>query len=125
MAGKTMKRSALAARALQGLNDALHHAQGDDSAAIAHVPETVDLKSIRTAQGLSQTVFASRYGFTAGAVRDWEQGRRQPERAARILLTIIEREPDVVNRAIAPKVTGGLVAGKPKSAEHGRKRAMA
>lgn len=50
-------------------------------------------------------VFASRYGFSAGAVRDWEQGR-QPERAARILLTIIDREPEFVNRVVAPKVIG-------------------
>lgn len=125
MEGKAMKRSAVATRVLRGLNDALAHAHGDDSAAIAHVPETVDVKGIRTAQGLSQTVFASRYGFTVGAVRDWEQGRRRPERAARILLTIIEREPDVVNRIVAPAYAGALIAKPPKGRSAAHKKAMA
>ena len=49
---------------------------------------------------LSQEAFARRYGFTVSAVRDWEQGRRQPERSARILLTIIKRDPAVVRRAL-------------------------
>lgn len=102
MASKALKKSTVASRVMKGLNDALLHAKGDERAAIAHVPEKVDVKSIRAAQGLTQAGFASRYGFTPGAVRDWEQGRRQPERAARILLTIIEREPEVVNRVVAP-----------------------
>jgi DNA-binding transcriptional regulator YiaG len=33
-------------------------------------------------------------------VRDWEQGRRQPERAARILLAMIENEPETVKRVL-------------------------
>jgi putative transcriptional regulator len=34
-------------------------------------------------------------------VRDWEQGRRQPEAAARVLLLVIARRPDVVDDAFA------------------------
>lgn len=111
MTGKTGKRSPIAARLMSGLNDALAHARGSTTAATAFVPADVDVKRIRTTQGLSQTVFASRYGFTAGAVRDWEQGRRRPERAARILLTIIDRDPDVVNRIVSAK-TESKSAGK-------------
>jgi putative transcriptional regulator len=33
-------------------------------------------------------------------VRDWEQGRRKPERSARILLRIVEKEPEAVTRAL-------------------------
>lgn len=49
---------------------------------------------------LSQRAFAERYGFSAAAVRDWEQGRRTPEKAARTLLMLIDREPEAVERVL-------------------------
>jgi putative transcriptional regulator len=61
------------------------------------VPETVDVKAIRARTGLSQVAFAIRYGFSPGAVRDWEQNRKPPEKANRLLLTIIDRRPDVID----------------------------
>ena len=66
-----------------------------------HVPETIDVKKIRGRLGLSQETFAATYGFALSAVRDWEQGRRRPERSARILLKIVQKEPDAVTRALA------------------------
>jgi putative transcriptional regulator len=66
-----------------------------------HVPENIDVRKIRARLGLSQEAFAERYGFALSAVRDWEQGRRRPERSARILLKIVEREPEAVTRALA------------------------
>jgi len=66
-----------------------------------HVPARVNVKKIRTRLGLSQESFAQTYGFALSAVRDWEQGRRQPERSARILLRVVEKEPDAVTRALA------------------------
>ena len=67
-----------------GLDDALAFAEGrgTPSAYRVHVPETVDVKAIRARLGLSQNAFAARFGFTAAAVRDWEYGRRRPERSA-------------------------------------------
>ena len=65
-----------------------------------HVPARVNVKKIRTRLGLSQESFAQTYGFALSAVRDWEQGRRQPDRAARLYLRIIEREPKAVERAL-------------------------
>jgi putative transcriptional regulator len=66
-----------------------------------HIPEKIDVRRIRTRLGLSQEAFAKTYGFALSAVRDWEQGRRRPERSARILLKIVEREPEAVTRALA------------------------
>lgn len=60
-----------------------------------------DAKAIRKATGLSQTQFAWRFGFDVSALRDWEQGRRTPDRAARVLLAIIQYEPKSVERALA------------------------
>lgn len=63
-------------------------------------PARVDVRAIREKLHLSQTAFAARFGFTAASVRQWEQGRRQPHGPARVLLTIIDREPMAVQRAL-------------------------
>ena len=74
---------------------------GDKSRYGIRVPSRVNVKQIRTRLGLSQETFAQTYGFALSAVRDWEQGRRQPERSARILLKVVEKEPEAVMRALA------------------------
>jgi putative transcriptional regulator len=63
-------------------------------------PTKVEVRTIREKLGLSQSEFAAHFGFTAAAVRQWEQGRRQPHGPARVLLTIIAREPGAVSRAL-------------------------
>ena len=59
-------------------------------------------KIIRRALGLSQEDFAARYRIPLGTLRDWEQGRAEPDQAARAYLTVIAREPDVVLNALKP-----------------------
>ncbi|MBZ0140732.1 MAG: type II toxin-antitoxin system MqsA family antitoxin [Pseudorhodoplanes sp.] len=97
-----MSKSAFG-RIKAGLDDAQAFLEGrtDTKRYRVHVPASVDVKKIRKRLGLSQQGFAATYGFALSAVRDWEQGRRQPERSARILLRIVEREPDAVTRALA------------------------
>lgn len=68
---------------------------------IVNVPDRVNVARIRRRLKLSQRQFAQRFGFDIRAVQDWEQGRRQPERSARVLLKIIDREPKAVDRALA------------------------
>lgn len=80
-------------------------AGGAWSVRAAVVPDAVDVLAIRRAQRsgyhqLSQEAFAKRFGFTGAAVREWEQGRRKPGRTARVLLTLIDREPEAVARAL-------------------------
>lgn len=86
-----------------GLDDARAYLDGtaDKRRYRVHVPERIDVRKIRARLGLSQEGFAKTYGFALSAVRDWEQGRRRPERSARILLKVVEREPDAVTRALA------------------------
>ena len=86
-----------------GLEEAKAYLDGsaDKRSFRTHVPARVDVKKIRTRLGLSQESFAQTYGFALSAVRDWEQGRRQPERSARVLLKVVEKEPDAVTRALA------------------------
>ena len=86
-----------------GLDSAKAYLDGtaDERNYRVHVPEKIDVRKIRTRLGLSQEAFAKTYGFALSAVRDWEQGRRRPERSARVLLKIVEKEPEAVTRALA------------------------
>lgn len=64
------------------------------------VPVSVDVKAIRKRRNMSQAAFARRYGLSRDALQEWEQGRRQPDRCARILFAVIDREPEAVERAL-------------------------
>ena len=86
---------------LRGARQALAYAHGERKGFVAHVPATVDVKAIRRKLGLSQREFASRYGFRVDALQNWEQGRRRPDVTARALLRVIEREPELVRRALS------------------------
>ena len=60
-----------------------------------------DIAATRRRLGLSQTEFAAWFGISAGTLRNWEQGRRVPDRAARVLLLTIDRHPEAVADAVA------------------------
>lgn len=88
---------------LQGLQEALSYAKGDDSAAARVVRVAVkpaDIKAARKNVGLSRDAFARAFGLSAATLRKWENGERAPTGAARVLLTIISREPEAALRAI-------------------------
>jgi len=88
---------------IQGLEGVLNYLDGNTPGAVTHivdVPDAVDVRDIRRRSGLSQDRFAERYGFKVSALRDWEQGRRHPDRTARILLTVIARNPKAVEDAL-------------------------
>jgi putative transcriptional regulator len=65
-----------------------------------HTPESVDVRAIRERLGMSQAKFAKSFGLELSTVQNWEHGRRHPEGAARVLLRVIEREPEAVQRAL-------------------------
>lgn len=86
-----------------GLQDALAHARGDTSRARVsevEVPRHIDVKSLRNRLKMSQEEFAHCFGFPVATLRNWEQGHRKPEGTARVLLTLIERIPDEVKKAL-------------------------
>jgi len=51
------------------------------------------VKTLRRALGLTQEEFAKRYDIPIGTLRDWEQGRTEPDQAARAYLDVIARDP--------------------------------
>ncbi len=80
--------------------DALAIAEGRQEPAAVFVPESIDVAAIRKRRKLSQAAFAKRYGLSEGTIKDWEQKRRQPDRAAMLFLKVIDQAPDRVARAI-------------------------
>lgn len=88
-------------RMIASARNALAFARGEQREGFkAHIPPTVDVRAIRKRLGMTQSAFAMRYGFSKGAVADWEQGRKHPENAARVLLRVIEMRPDAVAEAL-------------------------
>ena len=62
------------------------------------VPRT---RTLRRALALTQEEFATRYRIPLGTLRDWEQGRSEPDQTARAYLTVIAHDPEGVKRALA------------------------
>ena len=58
------------------------------------------VRALRQKLNLTQEEFATRFHLALGTVRDWEQGAHRPDQAARVLLTLIEKDPDGVARAL-------------------------
>ena len=89
-------------RIIEAAREALAIARGeaDPSTYRVHVPETVDVRAIRSKLGLSQDQFATRFGISLSTLRKWEQGERQPEGSARAYLKVIDRIPDAVQAAL-------------------------
>lgn len=94
--------SKLGQRLIRVAKDARRIARGeaDPKTYRVFVPDDIDVQRIRRKLRLSQTEFASRFGIPAATLRDWEQHRRRPEGPARVLLMVIDKEPEAVIRAL-------------------------
>ena len=86
---------------LEALREGAAIMRGEMEPARVHLaPDVPDVRAIRARLGLSRDAFAARFGLKVGAVREWEQGLRKPDPAARTLLKVIEAAPDVVERVV-------------------------
>ena len=54
------------------------------------------IKTLRRALALTQDEFAARYHIPWGTLRDWEQGRTEPDQPARAYLKVIAQDPETV-----------------------------
>jgi putative transcriptional regulator len=61
---------------------------------------TPGVRVIRRALKLSQEEFAATFQIPLGTLRDWEQGRKEPDAAARAYLKVIARNPSAVAKAL-------------------------
>jgi putative transcriptional regulator len=101
----TQKHTAAGQRLIRSVKQAIAWAGGEDvpvrvtMVSVERLP-VVDVRSVRQKLGLSQARFAARFGFNAATVRNWEQGRTQPDGPARVLLAVIAHHPDAVEDAL-------------------------
>ncbi len=77
-------------------------AQPLNEADVKRMKRTPQTKVIRRALELTQEEFSSRYHIPLGTLRDWEQGRAEPDQPARAYLMVIARDPEHVNRVLNP-----------------------
>ena len=61
-----------------------------------HNIEVSDIVEARHRVGLSQDQFAVLLGVSKRTLQDWEQGRREPSGAAKSLIAIAMKRPDVL-----------------------------
>ena len=67
---------------------------------VKRMVRTPQVRVIRRALALSQEEFSARFHIPLGTLRDWEQGRKDPDAAARAYLTVIGRNPGAVTEAL-------------------------
>jgi putative transcriptional regulator len=80
---------------------------------VARMKRTPQAKIVRRALGLSQEEFAAHYRIPIGTLRDWEQGRSEPDAPGRAYLWVIAKEPEMVREALAPNGVTKRAAAEP------------
>jgi putative transcriptional regulator len=61
------------------------------------------VKTLRRALGFTQEEFAVRYQIPLGTLRDWEQGRTEPDQPTRAYLKVIAKDPERVHRLLTAR----------------------
>lgn len=98
-----MSRTELGLEIEEGLREAIAHMRGEielEAVEYDSMPGA-RVKAIRKAAAGTPRAFEKKFRIPARTLEGWEQGRRKPDVAARVLLTVIERDPEAVARALA------------------------
>ncbi len=78
--------------------------RGEKEAVRTFELDAVDVRHIRERYRLSQTEFAALLGISVKTVQNWEQGRRTPRGAARVLLQVAAKHPEAVWDIVQPAI---------------------
>ncbi|MGD9617538.1 MAG: helix-turn-helix domain-containing protein [Alphaproteobacteria bacterium] len=70
---------------------------------LARMKKVPRARTLRRTLGLTQEEFAARYHIPIGTLRDWEQGRSEPDQPARAYLKVIAGDPEGVRRTLEAK----------------------
>jgi putative transcriptional regulator len=76
-------------------------AQPMTDAEFARAPRVPRARTLRRALGLTQEEFAARFQIPLGTLRDWEQGRAEPDQTARAYLRAIAGDAEAVQHAFS------------------------
>lgn len=86
---------------IESLRQAAEHAKGNKVRGMRFTKvELPDVKAIRQSLRMSQDEFAAVYRIPLATVKNWEQGRRQPDAPAAAYLRAIRRRPKEVMEAV-------------------------
>jgi putative transcriptional regulator len=83
----------------RGLAQVAAYKAGSQEGFVTHAP--LDVKAIRAKTKKTQDQFARAYHLPKRTLQEWEQNRRQPDAPARVLLSMIQAEPETVEKLIA------------------------
>ena len=87
---------------MQSMDELRRWLAGEDVPGLkVHFPPDGDVAAIRKKTGLSRTAFAKQIGVPIATLRNWEEGRRCPDGPARVLLALLNKDPDIVRRTLA------------------------
>lgn len=85
---------------VSALREVAEYKEGKKKLSERTIPQSIDVCMIRRQLGLTQEQFSERYHIPLDTMRNWEQGRREPRGAARILLLVIQAHPDLVEHVL-------------------------
>jgi putative transcriptional regulator len=86
---------------IESLTEACEHAEGKRSEDRVHVVDVPDVRAIRRQLRMSQQEFARVYRIPLPTLKNWEQGRRQPDAPAAAYLQVIAKRPREAREALA------------------------
>ena len=96
--GKAIGRIDAARADAAGEVDIARHAAADDRAAAQDAAQFA--RQVRHRLGLSQSQFALRIEVSLETIRNWEQGKRSPTGAAKALLRLLDKAPELALRTL-------------------------
>ena len=85
----------------KGVKEAGEMVRGERVPARETVVDSTMVKELRKSLNLSQAQFAALLTVDLGTLRNWEQGRREPQGPAKALLRAIRKDPQNVLKALA------------------------
>lgn len=103
-----MSKKSIGSELIQAMGEAIEYVRGQDKDSVTHtieVPDNINVPKIRKEMALTPSQFASKYGFSYKTVQHWERGDRRPTGPARILLAILAKEPNIVNKYLGRATT--------------------
>jgi putative transcriptional regulator len=100
---------------LESVREAGAIVRGETAPARAYSVSDPDVAEVRGAYGLSQSQFASLLGISIKTLQNWEQHRRRPEGAARVLLRVAARHPEAVLDVVHEDAEGTAILMKAKA----------
>jgi putative transcriptional regulator len=96
-------------RLMHSLQEAVEYAKGNKTqdcetkikvSEPVEIPDMIDVQSLRKCLHMSQAEFAARFGFNLNTLRNWEHGRRHPDKAVLAYLCVISKNPKLVERSL-------------------------